>query len=97
VAPYHLVHYKIVLARTYQALAPETVLTAVNRQTGESHTPRLVNPRGGILTLRHAVDANYAGAPEVIRRTATALLERLNSGMRVIIDQSHTGPLGTEN
>jgi hypothetical protein len=97
VTPYNLVHYKIVLARTYQALAPEMVLTAVNPQTGESYTPRLVNPRGRILTLPQAVDANYAGAPEVIQRTATALLERLNSGMRVIIDQSHTRSLGTEN
>jgi hypothetical protein len=55
VAPYGLVYYKVVLARSYQALAPETLLTAVNSQTGESYAPRLVNPRGRILMFGHRV------------------------------------------
>jgi hypothetical protein len=95
VAPYGLVHYKIILAQTYQALAPETILITVNPQTGEPYAPRIVNPRGRILPLPHA-DDNYPGAAEVVRRMTITLLERLNSGMKVIITQSHTDPTGGE-
>ncbi len=96
VAPYGLVYYQVVLARRYQALGPEIVLTAVNPQTGESQAPRLVNPRGTILTLRHNVNANNADARDVIRPLAPALLDRLNNGMRAIIDQSQRNPVGNE-
>ncbi len=96
VAPYGLVYYKVVLGRRYQALGPEIVLTGVNPQTGASYTPRLVNPRGTILTLRHNVNPNNADARDVIHRLAPALLDRLNNGMRAIIDQSQKKPIGNE-
>jgi hypothetical protein len=96
VAPYSLVYYKVVLARSYQALAAETILTAVNSQTGESYAPRLVNPRGRVLTFGHRVDARYPGAAAVIRHMNTTLLERLNHGMTTIINQSYANPVGSE-
>lgn len=95
VAPYSLVYYQVVVTLRYQALAPETILTAVNPQTGVSYTPRIVNPRGRVLTLTHNVDANSVDAREVIRRQAPALLDRLNNGMRTIIDQSQRNHVGT--
>lgn len=97
VAPYGLVYYKVVLARRYQAIGPEILLTGVNPQTGESYTPRLVHPQGTILTLRHNANAVNADARDVIRPLAPALLDRLNNGMRAIIDQSQRNPVGNES
>lgn len=92
VAPYSLTYYQVVLAHRYRALASETALTAVNPQTGEAYTPRLVNPRGTVLTV--LPDQNYSDAREVIRRHSSELLKRLNNGIRAFIDQSQRNPVG---
>jgi HNH endonuclease len=97
IAPYSLVYYQVVLARRYRALAPNSMLTAVNPQTGNSSTPIILNPRGKALIVTGAVPRDRAMPEEVVQRLSPALLERLNQGMRGIIQQSKKRPSGAED
>jgi hypothetical protein len=95
VAPYSLVYYKVILTRQFRALASNWVLTFVNPQTGDPYSPSIINPRGTVLTVSDAVPPNCMNAVEVIGRLTPALLDRLNEGMRVILEQNRNR-LGTE-
>jgi hypothetical protein len=88
ISPFGLVYYKVILARRYRPLAASTTLTCINPQTGGAYAPRLENPIGKILRLTEAVPANSTNPTDVIRRISPRLLERLNQGMKNIIEES---------
>jgi hypothetical protein len=88
VSPYSLVYYKVVLARGYRALAADSMLTCVNPQTGNAYSPKIMNPRGKVLRLTDRIAPDATDAGQVIQRISPRLLERLNRGMKDIIQQS---------
>jgi HNH endonuclease len=96
ISPFGLVYYKVILTRHYRPLAANTTLTCVNPQTGDAYAPRLENPRGRILRLTAAVPADSSNATDVIRRISPRLLERLNQGMKDIIEQSGSQARGAD-
>lgn len=91
-----LVYYKVILTRRYGPLADNTTLTCVNPQTGDAYTPRLENPLGRVLRLTEAVPVDSTNVTNVIRRISPRLLERLNQGMKDIIEQSGTQVRGAD-
>ncbi len=95
VAPYSLVYYRVVLTRRFRALASDWALTFVNPQTGDPYSPRIINPRGKVLTVSDVVQPECVNAAEVIGHLTPALLDRLNEGMRVILEQNRNR-LGAE-